>query len=218
MTVEGVFELDASKIRDISADALGPDGRLKVLPAEFWAGTTMWERALFGHRYGLYSFPTVELVDYLRELIGDRRAIEIGAGHGVLAQALGIPATDSHQQAKMPWKAQIAAAGQPGVPYGPNVQDMDAREAISRYHPQVVIGCWVTHKFNPKRPFAKGNEAGINELDLLGRVQTYIVVGNQYVHRNKEIWVVPHVIEHPDFVYSRARNGEPDFIARWDQQ
>lgn len=49
------FVLDPTKIRDLAPEALGPDGRLRVLPAAFWAGTTPAERALFGHRHGLYS-------------------------------------------------------------------------------------------------------------------------------------------------------------------
>jgi len=216
--LEGVFEMDTSKIRDISAEALDADGRPRVLPAAYWATTTMMERALFGHLHGVYSFPTVELIEHLRSIIGDRTAIEIGAGHGVLAQALGIPATDSHQQAKMPWRAELEAAGQPTVSYGPNVEDLDARAAISRYHPQVVIGCWITHKYNPRRHLAGGNEAGIDEADLLDRVDTYVLVGNEYVHRNKTIWTVPHQIDYPDWVYSRQRNGTPDFVARWDRQ
>lgn len=79
--------LDPSQIRDISPLVLGDDGRMRVLPAEFWIGTTQAERILFGHLNGIYSFPTVELVEHLKALIGDRSAIEIGAGHGVLAQA-----------------------------------------------------------------------------------------------------------------------------------
>src|SRR5437870_13008299 len=49
-----VKELDPSKIRDISPEALDGDGRLKVLPAAYWAGTTPDERALFGVNHGLY--------------------------------------------------------------------------------------------------------------------------------------------------------------------
>lgn len=213
-----VKELDPSKIRDISPEALDGDGRLKVLPAAYWAGTTPDERALFGVNHGLYSFPTVELVEHLREVIGDRKAIEIGAGHGVLADALGIVATDNFQQRMPKYRAHYEQAlRQPIVSYGPNVEDLDAKQAVRRYRPQVVIGCWVTHKYDPKRHFAGGNEIGVDENELLRQVETYVVVGNQKVHRHKAIWAVPHEIEHPDWVYSRAWNGTPDFVARWGQ-
>ena len=124
------FVLDPGTIRDLAPEALDSSGRLRVLPAAFWAQTTRDERALFGHRHGLYGFPTVELVEHLRELIGGRAAIEIGSGHGVLADALGIPATDSRQQEREPYRSAILAAGQPTVPYGPNVIDCHAMKPL----------------------------------------------------------------------------------------
>lgn len=209
------YALDPSKVRDISPEVLDALGRLRVLPAAYWASTTREERMLFGNRHGLYSFPTFELVDRLREIIGDRTAIEIGAGHGVLAEALGIPATDSRQQDKEPWRAMYKAKGQPTVPYGPNIVESHASRAVRSYKPQVVIGCWVTHLYDPDRHDAGGNEAGIDEPDILRHCETYVVVGNEKVHAGKAIWSRPHQIEHPPFVYSRAMNGAPEFIAVW---
>jgi hypothetical protein len=210
-----IFLLDPTRIRDIADEALDATGRLRVLPAAYWATTTSVERALLGHLHGLYSFPTVELVEHLRTVIGGRSAIEIGAGHGVLAEALDIPATDSRQQEKSPYRDFYATTGQPPVPYGANVIDCHASRAVRRYRPQVVIGCWVTHKYDQSRADAGGNEQGVDEEDILSNCETYIVVGNDRVHRTKKIWCRPHQIEHPPFVYSRARNGTPDFIATW---
>lgn len=207
--------LDADNIRDIAPEVLDTDGRIRVLPAAYWAGTTVEERALFGHRHANYSFPTVELVDRLRELIGDRTAIEIGAGHGVLAEALDIPATDNRQQEMPEYRLRIALSGQPPVRYGPNVIECHASRAVRRFKPQVVVGCWVTHKYDPARHEAGGNEIGIDEPDILRNCETYIVVGNEQVHAGKSIWARRHTIEYPDFVYSRAHNGSRDFIAVW---
>lgn len=209
--------LDPSNIRDLSPDVLDDTGRLKVMPAEYWAGTTREERALFGGRRGLYSFPTVELVEYLGNAINGRRAIEIGAGHGVLAEALGITATDSYQQRKPKYRKIYEDAGQTIVPYGPNVERMDAREAISRYHPEVVIGAWVTHKYNPAQHWDGGNEEGVDEAHIVKNVKLYVAIGNQKVHRGKAIWSQLHLIMYPKWVWSRAMNGSPDFVARWDR-
>lgn len=209
------FALNPEKTRDITPDALDEHGRLRVLPAAYWATTTPDERALFGHRHGLYSFPTVELVEYLRALTGGRSAIEIGAGHGVLAEALDIPATDNRMQEKEPYRTTYALTGQPTVPYGPNVADCHASRAVRQHKPDVVIGCWVTHKYNPARHEAGGNEIGIDEEDILRNCDTYVVVGNEYVHWGKKIWERPHQIEYPPFVYSRSRNGTREFIATW---
>lgn len=212
-----LYRLDAGEVRDLAGDALGDDGRLRILPAAYWAETTAAERNLFGNRHGLYSFPTEELVEYLRDAIEGRSAIEIGAGHGVLAQALGIPATDNYQQVKSPYREVYKAGGWAVAPYGPNVEELDAYQAVRKYRPKVVIGCWVTHKYDPKRHYAGGNEIGIDEADLLNRAETYIFVGNEKVHRGKAIWDRPNKVEYPDFVYSRAGNGSRDFIARWGQ-
>lgn len=215
MATRPAIRLDPSKIKDLAPDALDDNGRLRILPAAFWAKTTPDERALFGHRQGIYSFPTVELVEHLREFIGDRTAIEVGSGNGVLAAALGIRATDNYMQDQPKYRLIFAATGQPTVKYGPNVLDMDAHDAIRHFTPDVVIGCWVTHKWDPRRLAAEGNEVGIDENDLLDHVQHYVVIGNDKVHQHKAIWDLPHTKTHPDFIYSRAVNGSPDFLAVW---
>jgi hypothetical protein len=207
--------LNPDEIRDITPLVLDDAGQLRILPAAFWATTTPQERALFGHRHGIYGFPTVELVEYLRELIAGRKAIEIGAGNGVLAAALDIPATDNLQQLQPKYKAIYEQTNQPIVSYGENVVELDAKAAVRRYRPDVVIACWVTHKYQRTRHHLGGNEIGVNEAELIGNVQQYVVIGNDKVHKAKPIWDLPHTRIRRPFIYSRAANGTPDFIAIW---
>lgn len=206
---------DPSGIRDISPDVLDVDGRLRVLPAAYWATTTIDERALFGHRHGIYGFPTTELVDHLQTIIGGRQAIEIGAGNGVLAEALGITATDSRQQEKAPYRQMYARMRQPTVRYGPNVVDCHARRAVRRYQPQVVIGCWVPWKYDPTRHPASGNEDGVDEEDILRHCQLYVNIGHELVHAGSQLWDLPHHVQYPPFVYSRTRSTARDYIGVW---
>lgn len=215
MTQPDVRLFDPAVVRDITPEVMGPEGRLRILPASYWAGTTVEERAVFGNRHGLYGLPTIELVEHLTELIGGRSALEIGAGSGVLAQALGIRATDSHQLAQPKYAKIYASARQPVAPYGPNVEKLNANRAVRRYRPQVVIGCWVTHIYDKRRHFAGGNVEGIDEPRLLELVDTYIHIGNEEVHKDKPIWPLPHTISYPDYVYSRAFNGTREFVASW---
>lgn len=210
--------VDPEKIRDIAPEVLGEDGRLRILPAAYWATTTVQERALFGQRHGIYSYPTQELVDHLRDIIDGRKAIEIGAGNGVLADALGIPGTDSRQQDKEPYRSMYALGGWATVPYGPNIVEAHASRAVRQYRPDVVIGCWVTRKFDPAQPEAGGNEVGIDELDVFTQCRTYVLVGNEKVHAISRMWTRPHTIEYPPWLYSRASNGSRDFIAVWQRQ
>jgi hypothetical protein len=207
--------LNPRDVRDISPDVLDADGRLKVMPAAYYKALDPNARALFGHRRGVYSLPTVELVEFLRRFIGTRSAIEIGSGNGVLAQELNIPATDSRMQEDPAIAAHYALSGQPVVTYGPNVEKLDGHAAVAKYRPQVVISCWVTHKYDERRHEAGGNMFGIDEEALIARCESYVVVGNRSPHRGKSIWALPHVSIEPDWLFSRSVSGLPDFIAVW---
>lgn len=211
------FELDTEGIRDISPDALDENGRLKVQPAAFWAKTNREERALFGHRHAAYGLPTEELVTFLKGFIHGRPAIEIGAGNGVLAEALGIPATDNRQQEMPKYREIYARLGQPTVKYGPNVITMDAAEAVAHYRPAVVVGCWITHRYDPLKPWRQGNEIGVDEEEIIDQVEDYVSIGNGAIHSAKPIWTLRH-LKVPDlhpYLYSRAMAVEEDFLAVW---
>lgn len=207
--------LDTERIRDISPEVLGPDGRLKVLPASYWKTTTTEERALFGHRHAIYQFPTEELVARLLEIIDGRAAIEIGAGSGVLAQALGIPGTDSHQQSQPKVKMWYELHGQPTITYGPNVLQLEASEAVRHFKPDVVIGCWITHKWDDAQPQLEGNAWGVDQADVLRHCQQYVKIGNEQTHRVDPLWERAHKVEYPDYLFSRAHSSAREWLATW---
>lgn len=209
------FAIDPTKVQDISSRLLDDRGRLRITSARTLEGTTAQERLLFGVRQGVYSFPTDELCDFLRSRIEGRVAIEIGAGHGLLAEALSIPATDNRQQEDPELKAYYAQIGQPTVPYGKNVEKLDAVAAIEKYRPNVVIACWVTHRFDSDRPYAGGSVTGVDEASIIESCDEYIFIGNEHVHAQKPIWEMPHEKLTPWWLYSRAVNGSGEFIATW---
>lgn len=161
-------------------DLWGEDGVLNVMPQAFWESVTPDERSLFGYKHGVYAYPTTELIARLRAMIGGReaRTIEIGAGNGGMAKALGIVATDSYQQATNADVRRYVQdlKGEP-VRYGPHVAKMDYKEAIRRHKPEVVLGCWVTHRYNPLKPHLAGNQWGLDEHWILSRCAEYIFVG-----------------------------------------
>lgn len=175
----------------------------------------MDERALFGLRHGIYGLPTEELVAWLKREINGRSAVEIGAGHGALAEALGIPATDNWLQADPAIAAHYESRGQPVVKYGEHVEKLDAAAAVAKHKPQVVIASWVTHKYSEARHEAGGNQFGVDEGALLDACETYILIGNAKVHAKTPLWHRPHRIIEPDWLYSRSFNGTKDFIAVW---
>ncbi len=209
------YAIDTTKVRDISGRVIASPGRPRVLRASAYEGTTAEERLLCCVRNGIYGLPTTELVNFLRAEIGDASAIEIGAGNGVLADALGIPATDNRQQEEPAIRSYYDSSRQPTVVYGDNVEKLDAGAAIAKYRPDVVIACWITHRFDIARQEQGGSASGIDEEAVVRSCDKYVLVGNEHVHSGKPIWRLPHEKITPPWLYSRAVNGTPDFIAIW---
>lgn len=212
------WKIDVSGLEDLAPLLMDEYGKLQAVPAQTLARTSPQARLRFGVMHGIYGFLTHELIDWLRAEIGGRSAIEIGAGHGEIAAALGIPATDNRQQEKPSVRAHYAARGQPTVRYGRHVEKLDAMQAIERYRPQVVLASWVTHRYRADQPAYGGSESGIDEEAVIQACDTYILIGNTHVHRHKSIWALPHQRWTPPWLFSRAINGSPDFIAVWRAQ
>lgn len=204
-----------SSVKDLSPLLLDEKGKLRPVPASVLAETTVVERALFGMRHAVYGLLTNELLGYLKEVLGNKSAIEVGAGHGQLARYLGIPATDNRQQEWPEVAAYYRLMGQPVIQYGDNVERIDAISAAKKYQPDIVVGSWITHRYDPLRHEAGGNQDGVDEQELLNHCGAYLFVGNREVHKHKAIWTEPHEIIEPSWLYSRAHNGSPDFIAIW---
>jgi hypothetical protein len=211
------FVIDPKNVHDLAPDLLDETGQLKVMPASYYAMTTPEERAMFCAKHAVYGLLTDELIAWVKKVIAGRRAIEIGAGFGGFAAALDIHATDNHMQARPEIMLHYAAHGMKPIRYGKNVEELDAVEAVRRYQPEVVVASWVTHKYDEKRHEAGGNMYGVVEEDIIRNCKTYLFVGNTDVHKDKSIWALPHRKFTPDWLYSRALNGTPNFIAIWGE-
>lgn len=198
-----------------SMGALDENGILRVMPASFYRQFTPVELVVFCVRNGLYSLPTTELVDWLKCLAGDQVVMEIGAGNGVLAKALGIRATDNWMQTWPAMAAQYKLLRQAPVQYGEWVEQLDAHTAIAKHQPDVVLACWVTHKYREDRHELGGNMFGVEEEAVLSSCQTYIHVGNSQTHANKSIRQLPHRRYQFDWLVSRAMQPELNEICIW---
>lgn len=83
---------------------------------------------------GIYCFYSAQLVSRLAEIVGSRTCLEIAAGDGTLTGFLldagvDIRATDDHS-----WQRDVR--------YPDSVLQMDAKTALERFSPQVVICSW----------------------------------------------------------------------------
>lgn len=216
-TAERMHRQDISELTAL----LFPEGRLVIRPAaEIQAFGPLALRQLCVEQ-GIYMVPTLELVEYLRGAIGpvstilSRKCIEIGAGNGVLAEALGIAATDSRMQERPDIAKHYQTMRQTVVPYGDNVKTLDAAQAVARFRPHTVLGCWVTHKWDPRKHQLGGNEVGIDERALLKQVRRYIMIGNDKTHANKPLLNKPHQTIRANWLLSRAEFPELNAIYIW---
>jgi len=160
---------DISYLNDILLDE---DGYLKVLDSSVLEDIDYNHLRIFCNKNGIYQLITTELIEWIKERIGGRRAIEIGSGNGSFARALGITATDSHMQERSEIAFYYKTSGQAPVKYGKNVKKFDAKKAIKKLKPRVVVACWVTQIYKPDSD--QGNVYGIDEGKLIKQVETYI--------------------------------------------
>lgn len=186
----GVIVLDGSRATETAERldaACMSDGVLRPMPAAFYAGVDRNDLSVWCVLRGLYCLPTLELVDFLREQIAGETAIEIGAGHGCIGRALGIPITDSKQQERPDVAAAYRAMGTAPIVYPLDVEKLTALQAVEKYRPSVVIGAWVTWRYKPDRHASGGNVNGIDEGKLIAKpsVQRYVMVGHERVHAKR---------------------------------
>lgn len=169
-------------------------------------------------KYGMYLFPTKELIDFIKEEIAGQEddTIEIGAGNGFLGKALGVRCTDSYQQDGAKMKLLYDFMKQPTVQYGAHVRPYAALDAVTIYNPKIVVGAWCTHMYNSKEHWREGNMFGIDEGKMLRRIKKYLFVGNSKVHSKKPILELPHKEFKADWLLSRSLNRELNVIWIWE--
>ena len=188
-------------------------GEIEIKAAAWYRKFSMNAIHLWMLKHGIYVVPTQELVDFIETcLIGT--AIEIGAGNGSIARALGILATDNKMQTWPEVVKQYQLAGQPLIYYPKDVIKMDAHDAISEYKPDTVIGAFITHRWLPGMD--SGNQWGVIEEAILLNCRRYINVGNAYTHAAKPILKHKHRAYSFPWIITRAINQELNRIWIWD--
>jgi len=202
-------------ITDLSPELL-ESNRLKLFHAEHYKKYKWNDLRLFCHYYARYGLPTIELVDYIKMLIHGRSAIEIGAGAGDLGFHLGIKMTDSYQQTDPLIKMIYEAMGQPVITYPPDVEKIDALDAVIKYQPKVVVASWIT-SHSPTQQVYCSNPEGIKEAKILDLIDTFIIIGNIDVHGTKPILKIGHAVIQEPWIVSRAKNQSHNCIYIWDK-
>lgn len=212
--MDGVHILDGN-VPDIAPELHDAEGRLRVMPAAFYASKTPETVAVYCVRNGSYGLPTTELCEWLTGFIGGRSALEIGAGNGGMAAHLKIRAVDNYMQDTPALRLLYRAAQQAPVKYGSNVEKMEANDAVKLYKPQVVIGYYITHRYNAAEHWRGGNMYAPDIPAILQQVEHYIHIGNEKTHARDPLLALPHETYYFPWLYSRSSMWGRDFIGVW---
>lgn len=196
------------------------EGMLRVPPASFYARFEQKSLSAWCVMRGLYLLPTLELVSRVRTMIGNDSAIEIAAGNGALGRALGIPITDSRQHERPEIAHFYAQVKQAVTTYPPDVERLTAIEAVDKYRPKVVLGSWITHRFDARHPERGGNPDGVDCVELYDRpfVQKIILIGHERVNRHQALRARPHTtLRPPGMLFARPLDTGLNVVWVWDK-
>lgn len=112
------------------------------------------------NKKGIYCFYSKALIKELGALIGDKKCLEIAAGDGTLTRFLNEQNTQCTATDDYSWKHYIE--------YPAFVEKADAKTALQKYSPEVVLCSWPV----PKNPYEK-------HVFKTDSVELYIVIGTK---------------------------------------
>jgi hypothetical protein len=217
--VRGVTVVPNADVRYLDRVLLGPDGILRTLPASELGKIPQVHLSIWAGEKGIYCFPSTEMIEWLRDKVGGRSAIEICAGFGVIGRSLGIPMTDSYMQTSTDMVLYYKSLGQ--VPISPpqDVLKFEANEAVDHFRPDVVVAAYATQKYLPGDEVAGIGSSiyGVDELSLLPKVKTYITIGNDVSHGDKRIRRFPHTVHRFDWLFSRSVFSGKNHVVVWER-
>ena len=162
---------------------------------------------------GLYTFPTVELTDWLRSEIDDdpelepHSAIEICAGTGWIGRTLGIPTTDSRMQERDDVRELYRRQNAVPIAYPKDVEKLDAIEAIRKYEPEYVIASYCTHLYGTGSSKA-GSSLGVDTRWVRSHCRRFYHIGNDDIHGRDPIMRMPHKRLQFDWLVTRGDSSK----------
>lgn len=218
MFPKGTYVLENHNVDYLDALLVEETGLLKVVDADFLRTLNLEHLIVWGNKRGVYTFPTTELITWIKEKIGDRKAIEICSGNGVIGRALGIVRTDSHVQTTPEMIAYYEAVGQKPISPPKDVYNFEANDAVDFFKPQVVVACYATQKYLPGDEVQKVGSSvyGVDELAMLPKIETYINIGTDTSHADKRIRKFKHDLYRFDWLFTRSPDQKLNHICVWN--
>ena len=157
---------------------------------------------------GLYTFPTLELCNWINSQIDDNpelephSAIEICAGTGWIGRTIGIPITDVKNMENPQVQHIMTQSFSVPTIYADDVEQLEASEAVDKYSPDIVIGSFVTSrqlvdKIDKKKAMTvkvKLPYGGVMEQNLMDLVRKEVQVGVDIRKIVKQVYKVILVV------------------------
>lgn len=144
--------IDFKRAVEIVESIVGKDGKIYPIPYSLIENDTLDTLNFVMQALGLYTFPTLELCEWLSSQIDDNpelephSAIEICGGTGWIGRQLGIPSTDiKNMENPLVQDVMLEQASMPTI-YADDVETLEASDAVKKYQPEIVIGSYVTSK------------------------------------------------------------------------
>jgi len=207
--------LSDNRMKELNSLLLDNEGLIKAVSPSILKSITSQDLAIWCHSHSIYGIPTPELIDWLKEEIRDKSAIEIGAGKGTFGKILGVPQTDGFIQLIPEVRLHYELMKQPIIEPHKNVQKFEASDAVKHFKPEVVFGSWITQ--HDYKPIPQSSFWGVKEDEILKLVSKYIVIGNEGSHGLKKILSYPHKKYKFDWLYSRSQTKSENIIYVWEQ-
>ena len=183
--------VDHARALEIIESLKGSDGRIYPIPYFHIQNDTLDTLNYVMQALGLYTFPTLELCEWLESQIDDnpeyepRQAIEICAGTGWIGRQLGIPTTDvKNMENPVVQNIMLDSSSIPTI-YANDVETLEASDAVKKYQPEIVIGSYVTSrqlvdKIDRKKAMTVGIKlpyGGVMKQNLMDLVRKEVKVG-----------------------------------------
>lgn len=206
--------VDVTPLKELLFDELG---RLKILPFSELSKIPHIFIQAFCHKYAIYQIPTLELIEFLKEEIDSRSAIEICAGNGSIGRALDIPRTDSRIQQDPMMAFYYSTINQNITAPPEDVEKFEALAAVDYYKPQVVLGSFITQKYLTRLD-THASVSGVREDIICDRktTETYIKIGNLNVHGSMRLNKREHEELYFPFLISRCNDQTLNRIFIWN--
>ena len=220
MAISQPYVIEKQNIQYLNEILLDKNGEIKILPSVELNKIPHNHLMQWAVEKAVYHFPTEELISWLKDMIGSKKAIEIGSGHVALGRYLGVRCTDNYSQTKPEMQIYYRLCGQtPISPSREHVEELEALDAVEKYKPEVVFGAYITQKYKSgdEKNKVGSNIYGPDEEALVQQVGTYIHIGNEVIHGDKRILSMPHQKFSFPWLFCRASQPNKNVIYVWNK-